>query len=184
MASIRPGNKTALLVIDAQVGVLRDTWKTSTVLENICLVVEKAHQHSLPVVWVQHEDTDLAYQSPAWQLMPPLCPAAADLRLRKRFNSCFEQTSLEESLAAWQISHLILTGAATNWCVRATAHAALERGYDVTLVQDAHTTTQQEAENGLLLPAEVLVEELNLAFSWLSYPGRSNRAICAKDLAF
>ena len=52
----------------------------------------------------------------------------------------FEPTKLEEELALLGATHITLAGAMTNWCIRATAYGALERGYDLTLVKDAHTT--------------------------------------------
>ena len=52
----------------------------------------------------------------------------------------FEPTKLEEELARLAATHITLASAMTNWCIRATAYGALERGYDLTLVKDAHTT--------------------------------------------
>ena len=78
----------------------------------------------------------------------------------------------------------MLAGAATNWCIRATAYAALERGYDLTLVADAHTTATREAEDGLRLEAPVLIRDLNIAMTWLSYPGRVNGTATAEAVDF
>jgi hypothetical protein len=77
-------------------------------------------------------------------LVPELVPAQGEPLLHKHFNSSFEQTSLEEELAKLGATHVVLAGAATNWCIRATAYGALERGYDLTLVKDAHTTETME----------------------------------------
>lgn len=75
-------------------------------------------------------------------------------------------------------------GAATNWCIRATAYAALERGYDLTLVGDAHTTRDTPLANGVVLSAQDMVNDLNLAMSWLSYPGRRNTVANAAQVVF
>ncbi len=96
------------------------------------------------------------------------------MQIHKQFNSSFEQTSLEETLAGLGATHIVLAGAATNWCIRATAYAALDRGYDLTLIEDAHTTGTLELENGIRIEAADVVRELNNAMSWLSYPGRTN----------
>ena len=66
--------------------------------------------------------------------------------IHKKFNSSFEQTALDEELARLCATHIALAGAATNWCIRATAYGALERGYDLTLIKDAHTTDTMELE--------------------------------------
>jgi len=51
-------------------------------------------------------------------------------------------------LASLDATHIVLAGAATNWCIRATASGALERGYDLTLVNDAHTTGSMALDDG------------------------------------
>ena len=94
--------------------------------------------------------------------------------MHKQFNSAFEDTSLESQLAALNIAHLVLCGAATNWCIRATAYAALERGYDLTLIEDAHSTVDMPVSSELTIPAANIVAELNTTLKWLSYPGRQN----------
>ncbi|MBE2243767.1 MAG: isochorismatase family protein [Burkholderiaceae bacterium] len=78
----------------------------------------------------------------------------------------------------------MLAGAATNWCIRATACAALDRGYDVTLIGDAHTTQSMELGNGVRIEASHLIPELNTAMTWLTYPGRRNATAAAEEVDF
>ncbi|PDV97138.1 hypothetical protein A9Q02_19190 [Candidatus Chloroploca asiatica] len=82
------------------------------------------------MIWVQHSDEELLYGSPGWQWVPELVPASGDALIHKHFNSSFEATDLEAHLAACGATHIVLAGAATNWCIRATAYGALDRGYD------------------------------------------------------
>jgi nicotinamidase-related amidase len=77
-----------------------------------------------------------------------------------------------------------LGGAATNWCVRATAYGALDRGYDLTLLEDGHTTETIELEKSIKIEAENIIWELNIAMTWLSYLGRTNRTASVEDLNF
>jgi nicotinamidase-related amidase len=184
MAKIRKGNKTALLIVDVQVGVVRDAWEASRIIENIVTSVDKARQQNVPVIWVQHSDEDLVSGSPDWQLPPELSPREGDVRIYKQYNSAFEETDLEEDLSQLGATHIVLAGAATNWCIRATAYAALERGYDLTLIEDAHTTLTIELEDGSKIEAENIIDELNIVMKWVSYPGRTNRAVPAADLDF
>jgi nicotinamidase-related amidase len=184
MAIIRDGKKEVLLVVDVQAGVVRTAWDTPRIIQNINLVLEKARGQGVSVIWVQHSDSDLVYGSPDWQLAPGLTPAEGELRVEKHFNSSFEQTSLEETLAGLGASHIILAGAATNWCIRATAYAALDRGYDLTLLKDAHTTESIEFEDGAKIEAADIVRELNVAMQWLSYPGRTNTIASVEELVF
>lgn len=184
MATIRQGNKDVLLVVDVQVGVMRHAWEAPRVVENIGVAVEKARRSGAPVIWVQHADDELVYGGPDWQLAPELTPAAGEVRIDKQFNSSFEATPLEETLAELGATRIVLAGAATNWCIRATAYAALERGYDLTLLEDAHTTGALELDNGDRIEAASVIQDLNIAMTWLSYPGRKNATAPAATVEF
>lgn len=184
MAVSREGNKEVLLVVDVQVGVMQNAWDARRIIKNIGLVVEKARERGIPVIWVQHMDDELVYGSPDWQIVPDLLPTDGEIRIHKQFNSSFEQTKLEETLAQLGVAHIILAGAATNWCIRATAYGALDRGYDLTLIKDAHTTETLELRDDLKIEAENIIHELNIAMTWLSYPGRKNGAALAEDIDF
>ncbi|MBN1265153.1 MAG: cysteine hydrolase [Anaerolineales bacterium] len=182
MATIREGDKKGLLVVDVQAGVMQYAWEPERIIRNINLVVDKARSRGVPIIWVQHTDEDLVQGSPEWQLASGLSPTDGEARIEKRYNSSFEDTPLEEILSRLGVSHIVLTGAATNWCIRATACAALDRGYDLTLVSDAHTTETMEFKDGVRIEASDIIRELNNALEWLSYPGRKNNTISAKNL--
>ncbi len=184
MATVRKGNKGVLLVVDVQVGVMNGAWEAPRIINNVSRAVERARAQSVPVIWVQHSDNDLPYGSPQWQWVPELLPAEGEPLIRKSFNSSFEQTPLEEELARLGATHIALAGAATNWCIRATAYGALDRGYDLTLIKDAHTTGTIELDNGARIEAESVVNDLNVAMKWLSYPGRTNSTATAEEVAF
>jgi nicotinamidase-related amidase len=184
MASIRAGNKAVLLIVDVQVGVVEGAWEAPRIITNICSAVDKARSLGVPVIWVQHANDELVADSPAWQLAPALAPAAGDIHIHKHFNSAFEQTALEETLAQLGATHIVLAGAATNWCIRATAYAALDRGYDLTLLSDGHTTGTIELEDGLRIEAASIIHELNIAMTWLSYPDRTNGTAAAVAIDF
>ena len=184
MARIREGNTPVLLVVDVQVGVVQGTWESERIVCNVALAVELARAHKVPVIWVQHADEELVQGSPEWQWAPELVPAANERLVHKNFNSSFENTSLDEDLAKLGATHIVLAGCATNWCIRATAYGALERGYDLTLVKDAHTTKTMDLENGTTLEAAMLIQDLNIAMTWLSYPGRKNTTAKAAELKF
>jgi nicotinamidase-related amidase len=184
MATVREGGNAALVVVDVQVGVVRDAWDAPRIVANVARAVERARTQGVPVIWVQHGDEQLAPDTPAWQWVPELAPRADETVVHKRFNSAFEQTTLEDELARRAASHIVLAGAATNWCIRATAYAALDRGYDLTLVSDAHTTESIETREGARIDAARIVDELNVAMAWLEYPGRRNGVATAGELRF
>ncbi len=184
MAAVRAGNKGVLLVVDVQVGVMSESWDAPRIIENVSRAVERARARSVPVIWVQHSGQDLAYGSPAWQWVPELTPAVSETLIHKQFNSSFEQTALDEELARIGATHIALAGAATNWCIRATAYGALDRGYDLTLVKDAHTTATIVLDDGVRIEAANVINDLNIAMTWLRYPGRTNGAATAEAIDF
>lgn len=182
--STRPGSKTALVVVDVQAGVVADAWARDAVVQNIAHVLTRARASRVPVIWVQHGDDELPPGSPGWQWVAELQPDPQELRIDKRHNSSFEDTPLLAELDHLGVNHVVLAGAATNWCIRATAYGALERGFDLTLVADGHTTADLDLGAGRRIPAESIVEDLNAAMQWLSYPGRRNAVVAAADLRF
>ncbi|MBK7614080.1 MAG: isochorismatase family protein [Burkholderiales bacterium] len=184
MATVREGQQTALVVVDVQVGVVADAWEAPRVIQNVARAVDRARAQGVPVVWVQHHDHNLPQGSATWQWVPELVPSTGEPLIHKQFNSGFEQTTLEAELAQRQVAHIVLAGAATNWCIRATAYAALERGYDLTLVKDAHTTETMVMDDGTRIEAAQAVHDLNIAMTWLSYPGRRNATAEAGTLDF
>lgn len=179
-----PARRPALLVVDVQVGVVAEAWDAPRIVANVARTVDRAREAGVPVLWVQHGDEELPPGSPAWQWVPELQPRAGEPRIDKRHNSSFEGTDLEATLGLLGVGHLVLAGAATNWCIRATAYAALERGYDLTLVGDAHTTGAIELGPGRRIEARDIVDELNVAMRWLSYPGRRNGVVDTAALDF
>lgn len=180
----RTGGRSALLVVDVQVGVVATAFQRDRIVRNVALAVERARARQVPVIWIQHHDQELGRGTPAWQWVPELQPREDETRIDKQFNSSFEETPLVAVLDRLGVSHVVLAGAATNWCIRATAYGALERGFDLTLVGDAHTTGDMELGPGRLVEARSVIEDLNAAMRWLSYPGRRNAVVNTSELDF
>ena len=183
MSSIsdRPGQ--ALLVIDVQRNVVLDAWHRDEVIANINSLIVRAREASTPVIWIQHSDDDLEIGTDGWQIVSELEPLSNEPNIRKRYRSSFEQTTLEETLARLGVGHLYICGAETDNCVRHTSHAALERGYDLTLVQDAHTTSDVPGYSGTIF-ASSIVDELNRSFQNYDLPGRSASTAATGEISF
>ena len=180
----RPGSNPALLVVDVQVNVVAEAFDRDRIIGNIALAVRRARQAGVPVIWVQHDDAEMPRDTPGWQWVPELVPAPGEARVFKCHNSSFEDTPLLDLLDRGGISRLYLAGAMSNWCIRATAYAALERGFDLTLVSDAHTTSDLELGPDRVVRARSAIDDLNAAMRWLSYPGRKNAVGQAGELEF
>ena len=172
--------QSALLVIDVQIDVVKEAFERDSKIANMITAVDKARAASLPVIWVQDHES-LPIGTDGWQIVPELTPLDSDHRVGKIYRSSFEETNLEEVLSSLSIGHLYICGAETNNCVRHTCHSALERGYDVTLIADAHTTTGFEW-NGFIVDAARVIDEQNTNFYDNKMPGRSIRAVKVADL--
>ena len=176
-------NNSALLVIDVQVGVVAEAFKRHEVVANIAAAVEKARAANVPVIWVQHSDDGLVYGSTDWEITPELVPEAGEQVVHKKFRSSFVETNLEALLDSSGVGHLIICGAETNNCVRHTCHAALEAGYDITLIEDAHTTTGFEW-NGYVVDASRVIDEQNTNLMGYKLPGRGAEVLPLAKLSF
>jgi len=182
MTTLANRPNTALLVVDVQNGVVAGAHRRDEVVANINGLVDKARQESVPVVWVQHSDGGLAHGSDEWQLVPELNRADAEPLIEKNYGDSFEDTPLESVLAGLEVGRLIVAGAQTDACIRCTLHGAFVRGYDATLVSDAHTTEDQ-TEYGSPPPAQVIAHT-NLYWRFQTAPGRTAGTVETKDVDF
>jgi nicotinamidase-related amidase len=182
MTTLPDRPNTALLVIDVQNGVVAGTHNRDGVIANINTVVDKARAEDAPVVWVQHSGDHLPRGSESWQYVPELVRRDSEPLVHKTYGDSFEGTDLEALLAERGVGRLIVTGAQTDACIRATLHGALVRGYDVMLVGDAHTT-EDLSEYGAPPPDQVIAHT-NLYWQDESAPGRSAGTVASADVSF
>lgn len=173
---------TALLVIDVQTGVVAGNYERDTVVANIAGLVDRARADGVPVVWVQHNDEGLQRGSDEWQLVPELKRDEPEPLVEKSYGDSFEDTSLESVLSDLGVGRLVVVGAQTDMCIRSTLHGALARGYDATLVKDAHTTEDQ-TEWGAP-PPEAVIAHTNLYWTHQTAPGRTAGTVETKDVSF
>ena len=182
MTTLANRPNTALLVIDVQKGVVVGAHQRDAVVANVGSLVEKARDEKVPVVWVQHNDEQLARGSDAWQIVPELAPAKSEPLVEKKYGDSFEETTLETVLSGLGVGRLIVVGAQTDACVRSTLHGALVRGYDAILVKDAHTTEDQSAWGAP--PPDKVIAHTNLYWTYQTAPGRKAGTVETKDVDF
>ncbi|MGH3436348.1 MAG: isochorismatase family protein [Sciscionella sp.] len=173
---------TALLVIDVQNGVVEDAHQRDAVVANVGSLVEKARRQRVPVIWVQHSDDDLANGSDSWRIVPELRPSEDEPLVGKCYGDSFEDTTLETVLSGLGVGRLMVVGAETDACIRSTLHGALVRGYDATLVGDAHTTGDRTAWGAP--PPEAVIAHTNLYWTYQTAPGRTAGTVKTKDVDF
>ncbi len=182
MTTLPDRPNTALLVVDVQNGVVAGAHERDTVVANIAQLVGRARAARTPVVWVQHNDDDLIAGSDAWQIVPELQPEPSEPLVEKQYGDSFDATTLESVLSDLGVGKLIIVGAQTDACITSTLHGALVRGYDTTLVGDAHTTEDQ-TQWGAPPPAQV-IRHTNLYWQYKSAPGRTAGTVTTSDATF
>lgn len=183
MSSLTDRPNTALMVIDMQKGVLAQAHDVERVVGNINTLVEKARAEGVPVVWIQHSDEELAEGTDEWEYIPELQAAENEPWVHKHYNDSFEDTDLDSVLEGMKVGRVVVTGAQTDACVRATLHGAFVRGYDTTLVGDAHTTEDLRPWGATVSP-EQAIDYTNLYWSWSKAPGRTGGTASTADVEF
>lgn len=134
---------TAFLIIDVQNGLIdgpNPVYDGAAVVERIRQLAERAYQADAPVVYIQDKDVG-PLDSREWQLHAGLAARPDAISVQKAYADSFYQTALQEILAAHNIGHVVIAGCKTDACVEMTCRRAVSLGYDVTLVSDGHTTT-------------------------------------------
>jgi len=182
MTTLENRPNTALLVVDVQNGVVEGAHGRDVVVANIGRLVEKARREQVPVVWVQHSDEQLVKGDDAWRIVPELRPGDAEPLIAKEYGDSFEDTTLEGILSDFGVGRLVVVGAQTDACIRSTLHGAFVRGYDTTLVSDAHTTEDQ-SEWGAPPPAQVIAHT-NLYWTYQTAPGRTAATLETDEVDF
>ena len=174
---------TALIVIDVQNGVVPPgNHAREQVVGNIATLVDKARSAEVPVVWVRHSDEGLVLGSDDWQIVSELSPADSDPIIEKLYGDSFEDTDLESVLGELGVGRLIVSGAQSDACIRSTLHGAFVRGYDTTLVSDAHTT-EDLTEWGAPSPDQV-ISHTNLYWGFQKAPGRTAGTVETAEVDF
>jgi nicotinamidase-related amidase len=148
--------KTALLVIDVQRGIMNDPILArkkeinqafdETVLR-IAGLIERARKASVPVIYIQHDGGPghrLEPETSGWPIRPEIAPRPGELVIHKRACDAFFETTLAAELAAAGIKQLVVCGCMTQYCIDTNVRRAVSLGYDVVLVADGHATADTE----------------------------------------
>jgi nicotinamidase-related amidase len=182
MTTLKDRPNSALLIVDVQAGVVAGAHERDAVVANIATLVEKARRTHTPVIWVQHISESLPKGSDAGRIVPELTPGKSEPLIEKLWGDAFEDTTLEGVLADLAVGRIVVAGAQTDACIRSTLHGALARGYDATLVGDAHTT-EDLSRWGAPPPGQVIVHT-NLYWHEQAAPGRKGGTVKTEDVDF
>ena len=182
MTTLSGRSRTALLIVDVQTGVVASAHGRDAVIANIARLADKARDAGVPVIWVRHNSKEFVAGSENWAIVAELGPQRGDPIIDKRYGDAFEDTDLEAVLARLGVGRLVVTGAQSDGCIRSTIHGAFARGYDVTLVGDAHTT--EDLSSWGAPPPDQVIAHTNLYWSYHSAPGRTAEVMKSAEVDF
>ena len=180
MTTLANRPNTALLIIDMQVGVIAKAVGRDAVVRNVACVAAKARLKKVPVIWVRHSDEQLVKGGAGWHIVPELHPGDTEPVIEKIYGDAFEATGLEADLSRLEVGRLVVVGAQSDACIRSTIHGAFVRGYDVTLVSDAHTT--EDLSEWGAPPPDKVIAHTNLYWSHQTAPGRKAATVETQDV--
>ncbi|MEH7122671.1 cysteine hydrolase family protein [Bacillus sp. JJ1532] len=150
-----------LLIIDAQQELIEGNQEESAVfnkdqlIRNINLVIEKAKESSVPVVFVR--DLDVAEgKGKGFQVHEEINVPTDSKIFDKTSTNSFHGTGLLNHLKSQKIEHVVMMGCKTQHCIDSAVRTATISGLDVTLVGDGHSTTDSRA-----LSAEQIIKHHN-----------------------
>ena len=142
--------KYALLVIDVQRAIFamkQPVYSSDDLIRNLKSAIRIAHANGIRVVFSRHENgTFLVKGTQGHEIIGEMDVRKSDIMIEKRRPDVFDGTSLDAVLKEDGIGTLIVAGLISNGCVREACVSALKRGYEVCLLQDAHSTFYKNAE--------------------------------------
>ena len=125
---------------------------------NAAILLTWARQKGIRIVHVRHEENDpatgfLLAGSPGTGIHPSVAPAPGETVVTKHYPNAFRNTALREHLEG--VDHLLVVGAMSNMCVDASARAAFDLGFRLTVVEDACAASDLDF-NGRTIPDPVV----------------------------
>lgn len=144
----------ALLIIDVQnamIAVDNPVYQAKDKIHNIQSLIRKARNKNIPVIYVQHNEVGSEFEkgTETWEIYDGIKPLVTDTIIQKTKSDSFYETPLKEMLEQNKIDKLVIVGMQTEYCVNATSTRAVELGYDVTLVKDAHSTWDSDENSAV-----------------------------------
>lgn len=149
-------DKTALLVIDLQIGVQSETaplYHLAHVIDGANQRIQLFREDNNPIIFIQHNDRELILNSPQWELFPELDCRDTDIYVNKTHANSFYKTNLKDQLLKLNVNQLEICGAQTEYCVDTTIRMAHGLGYTLFMKKGLTTTVNND-----LLGAKTIIE--------------------------
>jgi nicotinamidase-related amidase len=163
--SITRTDRPALILVDIQKGFDNiDYWgghrNNPDAEDNASQLLQLWRMHNLPVFHIQHCSSDpnslLNEKDPGNEFKPMVMPLDHEPIIKKKVNSAFIGTDLEERLDNSNITKLVIVGLTTDHCISTTVRMAGNLGYDTFIVADATATFDKKGLEGQNHTAELI----------------------------
>ena len=136
----------ALLVIDVQ-NTIVNMKDFQQELEGIEGVIKDFRERNEPVIFIRNisDDEDSPfYKDSSGSALYEFLVDYAEIIVEKKTPSAFFQTNLSALLEQMNVKHIFITGFNTEFCCQFTAIAGYDRGYQVTFIENATGTVNDE----------------------------------------
>jgi nicotinamidase-related amidase len=180
MTTLENRPNTALVVVDLQNGAVEAAHERAAVVAMSAASSRRPAGNGSPSSGSSTPTS--SSRGGATTIVPELSPGDSEPLVEKSYGDSFEDTILETVLSGLGVGRLVVVGAQTDACIRSTLHGAFARGYDATLVSDAHTTEDQTAWGAP--PPDQVIAHTNLYWTYQTAPGRTAGAVETKDVDF
>lgn len=180
-------NKTALLVMDVQPGIVSRLQNPESYLKRMEEVVQAARRHQIPVIFVvvgfregfpEVSPRNKAFQNLTAGLPPHMVnplPAIerekSDILVVKRRVSAFTGSDLEVVLRGQGIQQLVLAGISTSGVVLSTTREAADKDFQLTILSDLCADFDEEVHQVLLTKVFPRQAEVVISQEWLDTLG-------------
>jgi len=184
---MKKDQQTALLVMDVQAGIVANFAKDTQLISHIQTAIAAARKKKLPIMYVKvtfregfpevssnnksfsmiKNRSDLFKDKKARDIHPDVAPIAGDIIVEKRRVSAFTGSDLEVILRSQNISHVILCGIATSGVVLSTLREAADKDYQITVLSDCCTDSDDEVHTVLMTKVFPRQAEVLTVAEWL-----------------
>jgi nicotinamidase-related amidase len=157
----------ALLVVDVQKALIEGAFQGDELVAAINRTISKIREAGGLIIFIQHCHSawePMKKGQPGWEVDDRLDVRPDDIFVEKTASDAFYDTDLETMLNGHGVDRVLVTGMQSEYCVDATCRAALSRRYLVTLVSDAHTTSDSH------LTASQIIDHHNRTLGSLAHP--------------
>ncbi|MGQ3214874.1 MAG: cysteine hydrolase family protein [Shinella sp.] len=157
-------SKRAVIIVDLQKDYLASGSFALTGIDaaaaNAARVVDAARGKGDRIIHVHHVSKEadsplFAPNTDGIHPIPAVAPQAGDTVVVKNFPNSFRETTLQQTLQDGGIEEVVVVGAMSDVCIDATARAAADLGYGLTVVHDACATRDKAFGDSVVPAAQV-----------------------------